>query len=439
MKKIFLTIALLASIEAAFAQTEVKSPQAAKAAVEKAEADIANPKKNTKMATWFKYGQTLLDAYNTSVGAAWRGASHQEADMVQNNLKPMKTESVTLNGTTYSKEVYPLRNLYFSADGKLAIIEVTEEVVPSALDKAVESFVKAASLDEKGSKTKELQTALNDISLKCHEEAVAAYNLGKKDLSSVWFEKAASSAAANPLNYVDSLSIYNAGLTALECGNMERAKSFYNKAFDIKYYAKGDTYAKLGAIALVQKDTVSAKKFFEDGFSSFPNSQVLCVSLINLYLSTGENPDKLFTLLDKAKENDPKNASLYYVEGNIRKDLGQFDEAVAAYRKSIEVDPSYEYGYIGEGLIYTNRADEYAKAANTENDDAKYEKLVEQFNTTLKASIEPFEKAFEVAKATDLKVNIAEQLKQTCYRFCDDPAYKAKYDSYKAFIEANRK
>ena len=196
MKKIFLTIALLASFEAAFAQIEVKSPQAAKAAVEKAEADIANPKKNTKMATWFKYGQTLLDAYNTSVGSAWRGASHQEADMVQNNLKPMKTESVTLNGTTYSKEVYPLRNLYFGADGKLAIIEVTEEVVPSALDKAVESFVKAASLDEKGSKTKELQTALNDISLKCHEEAVAAYNLGKKDLSSVWFEKAASSAAA---------------------------------------------------------------------------------------------------------------------------------------------------------------------------------------------------------------------------------------------------
>ena len=241
------------------------------------------------------------------------------------------------------------------------------------------------------------------------------------------------------LNYVDSLSIYNAGLTALECGNMERAKSFYNKAFDIKYYAKGDTYAKLGAIALVPKDTVSAKKFFEDGFSSFPNSQVLCVSLINLYLSTGENPDKLFSLLDKAKANDPKNASLYYVEGNIRKDLGQFDEAVAAYRKSIEVDPSYEYGYIGEGLIYTNKADEYAKAANTENDDAKYEKLVEQFNTTLKASIEPFEKAFEVAKATDLKVNIAEQLKQTCYRFSDDPAYKAKYDSYKAFIEANRK
>ena len=66
MKKIILILALAAACTAANAQ--VKSIAAAESAVQKAKADAENPKKNTKLATWLKYGHALIDAYDAPAG-----------------------------------------------------------------------------------------------------------------------------------------------------------------------------------------------------------------------------------------------------------------------------------------------------------------------------------------------------------------------------------
>ena len=57
--------------------------------------------------------------------------------------------------------------------------------------------------------------------------------------------------------------------------------------------------------------------------------------------------------------------------------------------------------------------------------------LVEEFETALKNAIDPFEKAYEVSKNNDIRVNIAEYLKNIYYRFRDQsPEYQAKYEKY---------
>lgn len=146
-------------------------------------------------------------------------------------------------------------------------------------------------------------------------------------------------------------------------------------------------------------------------------------------MGSDENTDRLFSLLDNAKKNEPNNASLYYVEGNIYKELGKEDEAIAAYRKCAEVDPSYEYGYVGEGLLLYNKAADLQQKAQEELDDAKYMKLAEEFEAALKGCIEPFEKA--IAITVDNKVGIAEYLKNATYRFRDvDSSYAEKYEKY---------
>ena len=75
-----MVLALAAAFTAANAQ--VKSIAAAEAAVQKAQADVENPKKAEKVATWIKYGQTLMDAYNAPAGNGWLGANKSEVQLI---------------------------------------------------------------------------------------------------------------------------------------------------------------------------------------------------------------------------------------------------------------------------------------------------------------------------------------------------------------------
>ena len=177
------------------------------------------------------------------------------------------------------------------------------------------------------------------------------------------------------------------------------------------------------------------KDILERGFASHPQSQGILIGLINYYISNQEDPGRLFDLIGQAKQNEPNNASLYYVEGNINKELGKIDEAIAAYEKCAEINPEYEYGYIGEGILFYNQAIDIQEKASNEMDDAKYMVLAEQFEASLKNCIEPFEKAFNITKDEALKVSLAEYLKNACYRFAsEDESFKAAYDKYAKIV-----
>ena len=112
-----------------------------------------------------------------------------------------------------------------------------------------------------------------------------------------------------------------------------------------------------------------------------------------------------------------------------------FSEAIKAYAKASEINPEYEFGYIGIGILYYNEAIEIQDKAAREMDDAKYMKLVEEFETALMNAADPFERAFAITKDKDIKVNIAEYLKNIYYRFREeDPKYMESYQKYDAIV-----
>ena len=152
---------------------------------------------------------------------------------------------------------------------------------------------------------------------------------------------------------------------------------------------------------------------------------------------TEGNHDQVFSLLREAQKNEPNNASLYYVEGNTLADMGKVDEALAAYDKASQVNPAYEYGYIGKGKFLYDRAVDIQDKANAESDDAKYMALMAEFEKSLKGCIEPFEKAFEVTKDESLKKAVAEYLKNACFRFRSESAdFQAKYEKYNNYMNS---
>ena len=447
MKRILIALAVLLSVQVADAQ--MKSPAAVKKAVETSEAAAQDPKKNVKTATWLKLADAYMDAYTVPAGAGWVGASKQELQLILAGEQPVAVEAVELNGAPYTKESYATRDYYYNQNGLLEYIKVTAPIVEDALEKAKNAYAKAYEYDIKKSKLKDINAGLDNVTRKYLEEGMTDYAFGDLAGASVKFELAAAAAATEPLSKIDTTALYNAGFTAWIAQNYERAKSFFEKCLAVGYYHDGgEVYAKLADVYGKLGEKSKTREILESGFSLFPQSQSILIGLINYYLENNENPDRLFELIAMAKQNEPNNASLYYVEGNIYNELRQVEKdeakaeeyiakAVAAYDACEGVSATYEFGHIGKGVMYYNIAIELQEKAANELDDKKYMALVEKFEAALLNALPPFEKAYAVSQDNNLKVNIAEYLKNIYYRFSTKGAeYEAGYKKYNDIVKS---
>ena len=426
----------------------MKSPEVIKKSVESAEAASQDLKKGAKPATWVKLAEAYMSAYTNPAGPAWVGATKQELQLIMANEQPVSVENVELAGAPYVKESYATRDHYFNQNGMLEIIKVTQPIYEDALAKAAVAYAKANEVDPKQTKLKDITAGLENIASRYLTEGMTAYTFGDLTGASVYFEKAAETAALAPLSKIDTTALYNAGFTAWMAQNYERAKTFFEKCLEVGYYHDGgEVYAKLSDVYNKLGDKAQTVAILEKGFTQFPQSQSILIGLIHYYLENNENPDRLFELIAMAKANEPSNASLYYVEGNIYNELRQatedeakaaeyLEKAVAAYDACEGVNPAYEFGHIGKGIMFYNIAIEIQDQAANELDDKKYMALVEKFEETLLKSLEPFEKAFAVSADNGLKVNIAEYLKNIYYRFISKGAdYEAGYKKYDEIVK----
>ena len=435
MKKILIALALLAGVQLANAQ--VKSPSAAAKAVEKAEVAAQDAKKAAKVGTWVSLAKAYMDAYNAPAGNAWIGATAQELALLMGAEKPVSEEQVELAGTPYLKVVYSNKDFYYTQDLKLSMIIVTKPVVEDALGKAYEAWKKAYEVDAKQSKVKDIAAGLADIAQKYVNDAYNAYQFGDLMGASKLFACAAEVSATAPCSAPNNDALYNAGFTAWMAKDYEVAKKYFEECLAKGYYYDdGEVFAKLADIYKTAGDAEATVKVLEEGFAKFPQSQSILIGLINHYLENKQDPARLFELIDLAKQNEPGNASLYYVEGNIHKELGNQEKAIETYYKCAEINPEYEFGYIGAGILYYELAVKLSEEASNEYDDAKYNALVEQFEKALLDAIEPFEKAINTTKDEGLKVSIAEYLKNIYYRFISKGAeYEEGYNKYNQIVK----
>ena len=437
MKRIFIALAVLLAVQVADAQ--VKSYDAAKKAVEAAEEAAQNPKKNTKVATWLKLATTYMDAYEAPAGNVLVNSPRVQLQMMMGNEKPQSAENVVIEGMNFKKEVYANKNLYFDEGDVLRIIEVTNPVFEDPLAKALEAYVKAYEVDAKKSKEKDIKEGIQSIAQRYFNDGMNQYSLGEYKKAGELLGKAALASETAPNSVVDTTSLYNAGYIFWASKDYETAKAYFEKCLaNNYYYENGEVYAKLGDVYFNLGDKAKGVETLETGFVKFPQSQSILIGLINYYLESGENTDRLFELIAEAKKNEPENVSLYYVEGNIYKQLGNFEKAVEAYKQCAVVNPNYDFGYHGLGALYYDRAVELSEKASQELDDAKYAALVKEYEQVLLNAIEPFEKAFEVTSNADVKINCAEYLKNIYYRFSSvEDKYMQGYRKYDTYVKEN--
>ena len=434
MKKLFLALALVASVQVANAQ--IKSDADIQKAIDKAEATANDAKKGAKPAPWMKLGQAYVTAYSNPTANISTGIDKQTFALMAGE-KPSATEMVTLDGQPYEKQVLSRANVYFNQAGQLALVEVTKpSVAGDPLEKAVKAYVNAF---ERGAKVKEVDDALQNITGFYYNDAITAYSMGNLPKASDLFGKAAETSMTAPCSKIDTNAVYNTAFTAANSGNFERAKKYYNKCLDLKYTAEGNVYSALANCALAEKDTTAAKQYLADGMTLYPDNSSILTGLINLYIQQKEDPKKIVELLDEAKAQMPDNPSLYYVEGNILMGVKEYDDALKAYKKASEIDPNYEWGYYGEGVLWYQKAVDAQNAANElpYNAYKEYDQKMEELSQSLKNAIPAFEACYAKTADEAVKMAAADNLKRIYFALRNDnPEYQAAYEKYNAIVGA---
>lgn len=436
MKKLLIALTMILSVQMG-AQT--KEAAEALKEVAKAQADAQHPKKSTNPATWLKLSDAFAAVYDAPVKSIWAGANQTEVKLVLKDQRILNTEERTVNNETFSVDSYYDKDLYYSKDGALAAWVITKPYMKVDLLKESFDALKKAEELAKGTKNKDISERLLALKTRYVTEGMNSYTLGDFKNASANFEQAVIVSVDPIVASPDTTIIYYTGLTANMTPDPERAIKFFNMALDNKFDSKGDLYSNLAEAYKATKNVEKAKEVLGQGFTKYPTNQSILVSLINIYLETNDDPNKVLALIKKAQENEPTNASLHYAEGNVWKNLNNIDKAVECYQNSVKVDPNYVFGSFAVGTTYYDKAVEIQGKAADEMDDKKYEEMLKQLEQYLDMSIAPFEKCFELTQDKEIKAVCAEYLKNIYFRFREKGEnYKAGYDKFNAYYESTK-
>lgn len=439
MKKVFISLVLLLFVAQINAQT--KATADALKLLSKAKAEAENPKKATNPATWVKLGSAYAECYDAPIKGIWQGASQLEVKMLLKDQQVLSTSNEEKNGRTFSVDHYTDKDLYYDETGVLAAWNIKEAALKDqdALMESFTAFKKANELDTKGVQDKIVTESLKGLQSRYINEAMSFYALGDNKHAADNFEASLVIASHPLVGVVDSTIMYYTAVTAALSGDMARSVKYLEECAKIGFDQDGDVYASLSDCYKQAGDTLKAKETLNAGFTKYPLSQSILVALINLYMETDDDPNKLLDLLRTAQQNEPTNPSLYYAEGNVFVKLGDLEKAIVAYKKSGEIDPNYFWAPFSEGKSYYDLAVAIQEKANMESDDAKYEELLKQLDNSLESALAPLEKAFGKTEDPEMKGYVAELLKNIYFRFRDkNEDYKANYEKYSKFIEEGK-
>ena len=435
MKQILLTVAMLAVTLTAGAQNKDQLLSS----IEKAEAATQNEKKASNPNTWIKYGDALTKAFVELVGPDYRQGWDATTVAMFNMQQPLSSEQVHIGGVPYQVDHYECRDLYFNLNTMIldAVIITKPISDDNLLAEARDAYLKAAELDVKGTKKKAITDKLINIRDRFAEYAISNSNVGNPQVAAEYFEGSLSCSDNPVVNTIDTLMLYNTGLMYNIVGDNAKARKYYSQCVELGYDNNGEVSSSLASILMAEGDIEGAKECLNAAFQKYPGSQSVLVTLINLYIESNDDPQKVLDLIKAAQNNEPDNATLVYAEGNVYFNMGQPEKAIECYYKSFEMDPTYVYGIYAVGNAYFEMAvdvqDEMGQLdlRDVEN----YERLLAEFEQDLMNAIEPLEKAFSMTDDQDVKIASAAALKQIYFRFRDkDPKFAEQHAVYEKFL-----
>lgn len=395
--------------------TSVMNYGGLEAKLKKSNADIENPKKNTKAKTWTTRAQTLIDIYSVH-DILQKGMDPARAEVFLGKAKEIQTSQEGPNQVeTYIYDRVKLKFVNGALDSWTDINKIHENPLPE-VQKALDEAIK---LNTDSKADNDILNVIRGLKRAYQAEAIRNYELEEYKAS---YENFSSILDLNKLpqmnNRVDTILIYFAGRAAFENKDYAEASRLfeetasYNFKDPLLYVFRKQALFAIG-------DTAKGVDVITQGFTAYPEDQSIMIELINYYLDT-DKPEDALKLIAKAKEGDPSNVSYLFTEGTLYDKMGRFEDAENAYKACIEAKPDYYDAHYNLGVLYYNRAVNVYEEASRISDNAAFEKKQGEGDEILRQAVPYMEKVANMEAATqtsyDTKRSALETLKTIYYR-----------------------
>lgn len=337
-----------------------------------------------------------------------------QLDKAMQNIEPTISDASTMSDP---KTWFYRGNIYLQIH--MSTNPEYKNLDANALDKSYESYKKLLELDTKKEYYTEAIQNIFVISEQLYNQGVNHFKIGSIQDSSanaaklqkdyvkatadsikaiadfnkamLSFERAVDVNAT--YGNVDTLAIFNAGLSADKADNFPKAKQFYGKVIEMNF-PQPLVFNSLSDVYLKEKDTLQALATIQAGRVKYPDNFNLLIAETNIYLAAKQN-DKAMANLKEAVKTDPLNPTIHYAVGVNYFTMNNLVEAEKSYLKAIEIKPDYFEANYNLGALYVNQAATLIDQANKLplSATAEYDALKLQADNVLKKSIPYLETA----------------------------------------------
>lgn len=442
MKKMILALAAIVLMGSAAVQAQKINREALVQKIEKNQEATADAKKAVKAATWINLGKSYVDAATMPTKDLYVGMLEMELQMKLGN--PVSNEAVVIDNATLNGLNYD----YFTAyvvEGQVIGWKETAQVIDGAVDKAIEALDKAYEVDPK--QAPKIKEQLTRISNYCSQLGDASNNIAEYRAATEAFKTAFRAQSSPAFGTPDASRLYYAGYCATAAGANDPASyaegaELLNKALELGFVDEtGQIYYYLyhsyyGQREADRANVLKAKEALMTGITKFPKNQDILKSLIMLYSLEQDlgDPSELIAMLDEAIAADPQNIELWFSRAQISVAMKEYDAAIEALKKTIELNPnSYEAQFF-TGYYIIIKADALNTVAN-EKDYTSMEEADADQRTILAVYAEaiPYlEAAHELMPQNPDPVRL---LKTLCYRLRDEEGMMDKYQKYDVLLK----
>lgn len=309
-----------------------------------------------------------------------------QLDKAMQNIEPTISDPSTMNDPKtwfYRGNIY--LQIHMSENPEYKSLDA------NALTKAYESYKRLLELDTKKEYYTEAIQNIFVISEQLYNQGVKCFSAEDFACALSSFERAADVNAS--YGNIDTLSIFNAGLSAENGKNFPKAIEYYNRIIELNY-PQPLVYNSLSSIYLEMKDTTTAIATIQAGRVKYPDNFNLLIAETNIYLASNQN-DKAMANLSEAIKKDPENPTIHYAVGVNYALMNDVASAEKSYIKAIELNPDYFEASYNLGALYVNEAALLIEKANKLplSETAEYDKLKLQADDILRKSIPHLENA----------------------------------------------
>ena len=296
------------------------------------------------------------------------------------------------------------QNVMQSGDEKL------KAQVPDALEKVYESLMKCMENESFLSQNKQdIYQRVGAVMTAYYTQGADKYNAGQFAEAAPLFKKAYD--IAKQLGSPDANEMLNlAATSSLRAEDYNTALEYFT---ELKNNGSNDVdiYRHLAACYTGLGNTEQAMAMINAGLEKDPSNGQLILEKVNAYLKEGRGVEAVEDL-NKLKELDPNNASLYFVLGTIygddEKEIYDADKAIENYMQAIKINPNYFDAIYNLGALYINMSNKLKAQANeitgfSKAEIEQYDALIAEAEELLRTGLPYVKQAYEAQPSPEVK------------------------------------